>query len=620
VNQISIYGRKFRHKSDRTPGHWGGRGFTIPLAWAVHVVAVVLVGVTNATAAPETIRASFDSASFDPLLFRASENDSGGRWELANGGLRAVLPPGRAGRAPLKFLGLVLLEGDFRVSVRYSIAKLPRPPEGQKGRNIVEIYLSRPGGFVSVFRNAEAEDNYGYHVHAPDVIGKNDVYRRSKAGATSGRLEIRRVGTDLHFSRGDPGGSPIEMGTARFDAGPITQVAFQALAYQTTDSLDITFDDIEIEADRIMPLSEAARPARRLWMTLIVLAIVTPLVGYYFYYRRTATRAASLGRPEPGRGFTLIEFLVVIAIIALLIALILPAIQAAREAARRLQCTNNLKQIGLALANYESAHRVYPFGVGGGGPPGYVPRWSPQSQLLPFLEQAALFNGLNFSGVPWGHSSRYSPLNLTALGTHLAGYLCPSDSDSIDDPYHLGHNSYRASAGTQPYNLLSLWPGGSGRNDGAFWYQSALSLGQFRDGTSMTAAFSERCLGTPGRPDPLADYYLTAPSLAACAEASPATAPRQTNPVQWSGGRWGDGNVFYARYHHISPPGRPSCDFGSDDYKGQAVVTASSRHPGGVNLLTADGSVRFVEATVNGDIWKALGTVASGEIVGADQL
>lgn len=199
-------------------------------------------------------------------------------------------------------------------------------------------------------------------------------------------------------------------------------------------------------------------------------------------------------------------------------------------------------------------------------------------------------------------------------------FLCPSDADSIDDPHHLGHNSYRANAGTRPYNLLSQWPDGSGRNDGAFWYQSALSLRQFRDGLSMTATFCERCLGTPGGPDPLADYYLTAPSVTSCAQSGPDRAPRNENPVEWSGGRWGDGNIFYARYHHIFPPGRPSCNFGLDDYKAQAVVTASSRHPPGVNLLAADGSVRSVRSVVNGDVWKALGTIAGGETIGADQL
>ena len=120
--------------------------------------------------------------------------------------------------------------------------------------------------------------------------------------------------------------------------------------------------------------------------------------------------------------------------IGILAALLLPAVQAVREAARRAQCASNLKQIGLALANYQSALRASPFGVGGGGPPAnVVNRWSAQSQLLPYLDQPALFNALNFVGTPWlNFNPVFGPMNQTAITTNIAGFLCPADVDRID--------------------------------------------------------------------------------------------------------------------------------------------------------------------------------------------
>jgi len=321
-------------------------------------------------------------------------------------------------------------------------------------------------------------------------------------------------------------------------------------------------------------------------------------------------------------GFTLIELLVVVAVIAILVGLILPAVQAAREAARRVQCTNNLKQMGLALANYETAKLVYPFGVGGGGPPGREPRWSTHSQLLPFLEQGELFNALNFAGVPWLHDPVYSAANRTALTTGVAGFLCPSDTDQITELSGLAHNNYRACAGTLPLNLEKdfLVPGGKGRNNGAFWFQSAISPSHFRDGASSTAAFSERCLGNSARPDPRSDHYMTGSSVEACRGAGLPATSRLADPYEWSGERWGDGNALYTRYYHILPPQMPSCLLaGTHDYGNPVVITATSRHPGGVNMLTADGSVRFVKETVAEPVWKALGTIAGQEIVDPSQ-
>jgi len=207
----------------------------------------------------------------------------------------------------------------------------------------------------------------------------------------------------------------------------------------------------------------------------------------------------------------------------------------------------------------------------------------------------------------------------TAITTRIAGFLCPTDIDQIDDPLNTAHNNYRACAGTLPYNRKNDSPDLAGRNNGGFWFQSAVSPERVMDGLSMTAFFSERGLGNTAAPDRLSDYYLTNDTVDACRLAGPADSPRLTDPYEWSGGRWADGNSLYTRYNHALPPGYPSCLLGgSQDYDSQTVVTATSRHLGGVNLMTGDGSVRFVKASINAEVWTALGTVAGGEVIDAN--
>lgn len=327
-------------------------------------------------------------------------------------------------------------------------------------------------------------------------------------------------------------------------------------------------------------------------------------------------------RIAPRSGFTLIELLVVVSIISLLLQLLLVATQEAREAARRFSCANNLKQIGLALANYESTLGAYPFGVGGGGPKDLVARWSPQSQLLPFMEQQPLFNSLNFSSVSWMKDTPIGLLNNTALKTVVSGFLCPSDPDEIgdqEDPLWTAHNSYRANAGTLPYNLLNDSPDRRGLNNGPFYYQSSTRSASVVDGLSNTAFFSERCLGTPEFIDPLADYYFQSKGALEACRTSPGLTARFSGNLEWSGQRWADGNVFYTRYHHILTPLSPSCLLGgSQDYNSPVLVSSTSRHPGGVNLLLGDGSVRFAKETISLSVWQALGTVSGGEVIGQD--
>jgi len=313
------------------------------------------------------------------------------------------------------------------------------------------------------------------------------------------------------------------------------------------------------------------------------------------------------------RGITLVELLVVIAVIGALFGLMLPAVLSAREAARRSQCVGNLKQIGLAIANYESTLATYPFGVGGGGGvlAGLLPRWSAQTQILPYLGQSAIYNSLNFAFVPWGHFPELSPPNHTALSTIVGAYLCPSDAAQAVTGTGLAPNNYRACAGTLPINLTSK-ANPTGRNNGPFWFQSTVRFRDLRDGASQTAVFSERCVGIAGQEDVKSDYFISTLALDSCGPQL-----RHSNPLEMGGGRWADGSLYYTRYNHVNPPNGASCNLGVTDFEGEVAVTASSRHAGGVNLLTADGSVRFAKETIDRSVWRGLGTISGNEVVDA---
>ncbi|MEQ9406221.1 MAG: DUF1559 domain-containing protein [Fuerstiella sp.] len=296
-------------------------------------------------------------------------------------------------------------------------------------------------------------------------------------------------------------------------------------------------------------------------------------------------------------GFTLIELLVVIAIIAILIALLLPAVQQAREAARRTQCRNNLKQIGLALHNYHDVHSCFPFGQGGTGG-----RYSALSQVLPMLDQGPLYDEINFE------SPLNTPVNDAARVAELPAFRCPSDF-SNPQPQAGGAVNYYGNKGSG-----ILWQ--NKRQDGVFFRDSRVRFRDITDGTSNTASFCERLLtdGNNGTVSPDSDVFLALSDPAdqdeaiRMCEAVDISNLANQFPI-FMGAPWMNGQHCYL---HVDVPNKRSCGF----YPTKATMPASSRHPGGVQVQLADGSVRFTSENIDLLVWRAVGTRAGEEVIG----
>jgi prepilin-type N-terminal cleavage/methylation domain-containing protein/prepilin-type processing-associated H-X9-DG protein len=369
------------------------------------------------------------------------------------------------------------------------------------------------------------------------------------------------------------------------------------------------------------------------------------------------------------RGFTLIELLVVISIIAVLIALLLPAVQSAREAARRAQCTNNLKQLGLALHNYISSTGALPPGIDttvtypGTAPPYDLAQWtawSPQALLLPYVEQGPLYNAANFYWNCCFASSQGDATNSTIYLTRIAGFLCPSDGLAGQQNI----NNYLGSIGPSTVSYPV-----DGNTTGVFrvynsnYLSASVTLASITDGTSNTVAFGEALVGdytktnnyrgngmsgatdvptvsgngTPiiagnnAESDPKSvllalqncNAFWASPSLATCPGYH---ACDYAGMKQYGGKTWALGERGQTLFNTIVPPNSKlypwrACRLSNClpcAFDGMSFANTNSNHPGGCNFAMTDGSVRFIKDSINMLTYESLGTRAGGEVISAD--
>jgi prepilin-type N-terminal cleavage/methylation domain-containing protein/prepilin-type processing-associated H-X9-DG protein len=365
-------------------------------------------------------------------------------------------------------------------------------------------------------------------------------------------------------------------------------------------------------------------------------------------------------RTKTSRAFTLVELLVVIAIIAVLIALLLPAVQAAREAARRSQCTNNLKQLGLAAHNYLSQTGAFPPFAENYSGVGYWQAWPVgwTGAMLGQLEQTAMYNSLNFVFGTWDAQ------NTTVSESAVSTLVCPSEDKGA--PNWPGTRlNYMANLGGPPdiatfdgviVALKNDARGNSGCCTSAAFPNGYTSpnCGSFgtegiTDGTSNTAMFSERLVGLanwaapvyPGSTLAKRFYFNTnftvnldtgnsqeALKFVQTCRSIPGTQAANNSSTGYLGFLWPSSacntNEANSGYDHFNTPNQLSCMAGNSQSTGtlggiQDAITATSNHPGGVNVGFSDGSVKFIKDSIGVQTWWAIGSRNQGEVMSSDQ-
>ena len=330
------------------------------------------------------------------------------------------------------------------------------------------------------------------------------------------------------------------------------------------------------------------------------------------------------GRPtapcQAVRGFTLVELLVVIAIIGMLVALLLPAVQAAREAARRLQCTNNLKQIGIAQLNFENQFKLLPPGNMGFNKA--QDEWMGHTaflQILPFMESSDLHSRFDLQK-RW-----IDPVNQDLASAQIASYQCPSDSspgrvmliyDSTSTlDYRFSRSNYALNFGKdylyppgvtvpQLQTPVTSYPSDLLENGGTYRMHVGRAMSAFRDGTSNTVAVSELRSGQldnqvlpayEGDRRGLWDWPFMGPAAYLHLNSPNSSVPDHLAP--WD----------------CTPAVAPCDQASSAAHEDHAA--ARSYHPDGVSALFVDGHVRFCADSINLSVWQALGTIGGGEVI-----